>query len=666
MAEPRTSVDWLASERITRIVLLLVLMALPHMLWMPIWASVIFLTSAGWRIFMARRGTTLRPAWLRTLMTLAAVAAIWLHFGGLNGQQPGVALLVVMSGMKLLETRTQRDCRLLVFLAILMLLGQLLYSQDLPWALWLVGGVVATLVVLLDLQHPQSLLPLRRNLRTASAIAAKALPLALLLFVLFPRIPGPLWGLPNDSSAGRTGLSDSMEPGNISSLAQSDEVAFRVRFDGQPPPRRELYWRGPVFVEFDGLSWSAQKQNPRSNYPALPPPDATDSTRISYELQLQPHGRNYIPALELVTQPIPADIKMGRDYSLHSESPVVDARLLLLHATQSQTIGPTDEHWRLNRYRQLPDNLNPQTRALAASWAAQSPDTLALVQTALQYFREQPFRYTLNPGLLTRFDRIDQFLFESQAGFCEHYAAAFVVLMRSAGVPARVITGYQGAERNGDYYIVRQSDAHAWAEVWIPGRGWLRVDPTGAIAPDRIEYGIGGALADSAFLPMLARKGEFSGRWVAGLRLQWDRIDAFWNRAILAFGPELQRQFLSRFGMGELRKMLYALVGVIVLAGLLYALQMLWQNRRRPNTDPLAYLRTFLLKKARLTLSPSEQGPEQIRAALQAHGALDSEAERILGHYQRLRYARNTPATAEQAETLRKAIARWKPPATSR
>jgi len=665
MAEPQTTVDWLASERITRIVALLVFMALPHMLWMPIWATVIFLTSAGWRVFMARRGTTLKPAWLRTVMTLAAVAAIWLHFGGLNGQQPGVALLVVMSGMKLLETRTQRDCRLLVFLAILMLLGQLLYSQDLPWALWLLVGVIATLVVLVDLQHPQSLLPLRQNLRTAASIGAKAFPLAILLFVLFPRIPGPLWGLPNDSSAGRTGLSDSMEPGNISSLAQSDEVAFRVRFEGDAPPRRDLYWRGPVFVEFDGLSWNAQKQNPRANYPALPAPETTEAEGVRYELQLQPHGRNYVPALELVTQPLPADIKMGRDYSLHSTSPIVDARLLVMQANQSQTIGPTEEHWRLNRYRQLPDNLNPQTRALADSWVAENPDTGTLVQRALQHFRNEPFRYTLNPGLLTRFDRIDQFLFESRAGFCEHYAAAFVVLMRAAGVPARVITGYQGAERNGAYYIIRQSDAHAWAEVWIPGQGWQRVDPTGAIAPDRIEFGIGGALADSAFLPLLARRGDFNGRWMAGVRLQWDRIDAFWNRAILAFGPELQRQFLSRFGMGELRKMLYALVAVLIFAGLGYALQMLWQNRRRPDPDPLAQLRSLLLRRARLTISPAEQGPDQIAAALRARGVWDGEIERILGHYQRLRYARTNPATEDQIESLRKAIARWNPPQPS-
>ncbi len=663
MAEARTAVDWLASERITRIVALLLIMALPHMLWMPIWATAIFLMSAAWRVFMARRGTTLRPAWLRTLMTLAAVAAIWLHFGGLNGQQPGVALLVVMSGMKLLETRTQRDCRLLVYLALLMLLGQLLYSQEMQWALWLIGGGILTLIVLIDLQHPQAVLPLRNNARTAFGISLKALPLALLFFLLFPRIPGPLWGIPNDSSAGRTGLSDSMEPGSLSSLAQSDEVAFRVRFQGEAPPSRELYWRGPVFVKFDGLSWEAQEPLPGLTYSVLPESTGTagDTGRVAYEIQLVPHGRKYIPALDLVTNPLPSGVSMGVDYTLGTRSPVVDARLLPMQSDLSALIGPTADHWRLGRYRALPSDLNPRTRTLAEEWVKSSASTQDLIQTALRYFREESFRYTLNPGLLTSFDRIDQFLFETRAGFCEHFASAFVVLMRSAGLPARVVTGYQGAENNGAYYIVRQSDAHAWAEVWVEGLGWQRVDPTGAVAPDRIEFGLGSALGDSAFLPALARGRDFTGRWLVGLRLQWDRIDAFWNRAILAFGPELQRQFLSRFGMGELRQMLYGLVAAIIIFGLGFALQMLWQSRHRPAEDPLAELRTLLLRKSRLDLPSSAQGPTQIAAALRASGLWNAESERILNHYQRLRYARAHPAAPEQVMALRRAITHWKP-----
>lgn len=660
MVEARKSVDWLASERITRIVALLVAMALPHMLWMPFWATALFLLCAGWRVFMARRATTLRPAFLRTLMTLAAVAGIWLHYGGLNGQQPGVALLVVMSGMKLLETRTQRDCRLLVYLALLMLLGQLLYSQDMQWALWLFLGGLLTLVILVDLQHPQGLLPLRKNVRTALPVALKALPLAIMFFVLFPRIPGPLWGIPSDSSAGRTGLSDNMEPGSISSLAQSDEVAFRVRFTGAAPEKKDLYWRGPVFVEFDGLRWKAQENVPGTNFSVLPAVN-DPAGRISYEIQLEPHGRKYIPALDLVTQPLPGGIRMGLDYALYSPSAVVDARLLPMQSARNGRIGPLADHWRLEKYREIPDGLNPRARELAQKWAAQSADTPSYVQTVLEHFRNQPYRYTLNPGRLSRFDRIDQFLFDTQAGFCEHYATAFVFLMRAAGIPARVVTGYQGAEQNSSYYIVRQSDAHAWTELWVEGLGWRRIDPTAAIAPERIEFGIGSALGDSAYLPSLARGGDFKGRWLVSWRLQWDRIDAFWNRAILAFGPELQREFLSRFGMGELQKMLFGLVIALALSGLAFVLHMVWQNRRRAAEDPLVEMRELLLRKARVPAQPAQLGPQQLAHLLKTHGLLDSETQRILNHYQRLRYANRKPATVEQVNALRSAIQRWQP-----
>ncbi|MEN8719411.1 MAG: DUF3488 domain-containing protein, partial [Oceanococcaceae bacterium] len=300
MAEVRTApstamtVDWLAQERIRRIVLLLCVLAVPHMLWMPIWASALFLLAVAWRLAAARTGGTLEPAWLRHALTLGGCAGVYLQFGSLNGQQPGVTLLVIMAGMKLLETRSLRDCRLLLYLGVLMLLGQLLYSQDLPWLIGLGLGLIGIVMVLIDLQHPQEVLPARVNLRLAARLAAKALPIALLFFVLFPRIPGPLWGLPADSSAGRTGLSDSMSPGDISSLAQSDEVAFRVRFTGEPPPNAELYWRGPVLVTFDGTRWTPRERLPSLKLDALlPHPDA-----LAYEIQLEAHGRDYLPALE--------------------------------------------------------------------------------------------------------------------------------------------------------------------------------------------------------------------------------------------------------------------------------------------------------------------------------------------------------------------------------
>lgn len=666
MAEVRTApstamtVDWLAQERIRRIVLLLCVLAVPHMLWMPIWASALFLLAVAWRLAAARTGGTLEPAWLRHALTLGGCAGVYLQFGSLNGQQPGVTLLVIMAGMKLLETRSLRDCRLLLYLGVLMLLGQLLYSQDLPWLIGLGLGLIGIVMVLIDLQHPQEVLPARVNLRLAARLAAKALPIALLFFVLFPRIPGPLWGLPADSSAGRTGLSDSMSPGDISSLAQSDEVAFRVRFTGEPPPNAELYWRGPVLVTFDGTRWTPRERLPSLKLDALlPHPDA-----LAYEIQLEAHGRDYLPALERVTQPLPSDATMVFDYTLSSSSPVLDARLLRLQSLPENhpaaRLDAQVDPRRLFAYRQLPRDRNPQTRDLARRWFNESNNPETYIRRVLQHFRVEAFRYTLNPGLLTRPDRIDEFLFTQRAGFCEHYAASFVVLMRAAGIPARVVTGYQGAERNGDYYIVRQSDAHAWAEVWLEGVGWRRIDPTAAVAPERIELGLGGAL-DDASLSSLARGRNRDGQWLPYLQLRWDRIDAFWNRAILAYGPELQKQFLSRFGMGDLRSMLFGLVIVLAGSGLILALWLFWQHRPRRAEDPLADFRAQLLRRAGVPVDPSRQGPLQLRDALDAAGVLDAEMKRILGHYQRLRYARDSVPEVEQVRSLTQALRRWTP-----
>lgn len=646
--------EWLAAPRIGRILALLGLLSLPHMLQMPPWASAAVLLIGAWRLWIARRGLRLPPLLLRLLLAGALATALALHYGSFNGLEAGMALLVAMTAMKALETRSRRDCRLLIYLGFLLLLGQVLRSQDMPWLVWMLLGVVLNLAVLIDLQHPQALLPMRGNLRRAGLLALKAIPLALVFFVLFPRIPGPLWGLPQEGS-GRTGLSDSMEPGNVSQLAQSDAVAFRVRFDGPAPPNRELYWRGPVLSRFDGIRWDPLPDEGGLPVPAL----QTSGPLIDYEIQLEAHGRKYLLALDMPLAPLPAQTYLNADYVLKSRQPVMDARLLPLRASTRWELAADAPRWQLGNYRRMPSGINPQTQALAANWAAESADSEAFVDRVLRHFRQQPYRYTLEPPRLTGRHRIDQFLFETRAGFCEHYAAAFVVLMRFVGLPARVVTGYQGSEPNGDYHIVRQSDAHAWAEVWIEGRGWMRVDPTAAIAPERIEYGLGAALGDSALLPGLARGYERRRDLAARLLLQWDRLDAAWNRTVLAFGPSLQRDFLRRFGVNELRDMLYALVAAIALVGLLLAAQVTWAHRRKPEADPLRAIRERLLRRAGIELPPAQRGPRQIEAALREAGLWDADSERLLAHYTRLRYARREPADPELLRGLRRALRAW-------
>ncbi|MGB1558452.1 MAG: transglutaminaseTgpA domain-containing protein, partial [Oceanococcaceae bacterium] len=526
MARTEQSVDWLAAPRIGRILLLLGMLAIPHMLAMPLWASAAVLLAGLWRWWLARRARSMPPMVLRLALAGALATAVGIYYGGVNGLEAGGALLVCMTAMKLLETRSQRDCRLLVFLGYMLILAQMLRSQDIPWTLWMIAALTLNTAVLIDLQHPQGLLPWKHNLRLSGRLLLKAAPLAIIFFVLFPRIPGPLWGLPRDASAGRAGLSDSMEPGIISQLSQSDDVAFRVRFEGDAPPNRELYWRGPVFADYDGLRWKPLNDVRVQPSSAMQP----EGPIIRYEIQLDPHGRRYLLALDLPTGSLPSNAQLNADYVLQSREAIMDARLVPLESSTQWSLGLRDASWELDLYRKLPDGLNPRTLELAKRWSSGTSEPIQYVQRVLRMFREEPYSYTLEPPLLRGFHRIDQFLFESRAGFCEHFAAAFVVLMRAAGIPARVVTGYQGAENNGSYYIVRQSDAHAWTEIGLAGEGWTRIDPTAAIAPERIELGLAAALADSSLLPTMSRGRNFRGTWLVSLRLAWDRIDAAWNR----------------------------------------------------------------------------------------------------------------------------------------
>nr|MBV6628660.1 DUF3488 domain-containing transglutaminase family protein [Oceanococcus sp. HetDA_MAG_MS8] len=650
--------DWLSAPRVTRIVLLLGLLSLPHLFDMPLWCIPVVVAAAAWRIIIARRALRLPSIGLRLPLAGAVVVGLVLDYGTVNGLEPGSSLLVAMAAMKLLETRTRRDCRLLVYLGYLLLLSQLLAHQDLVWLMWLIAGVVLTTAALLDLQHPQALLPLRSNLKVGGTLALKALPLMLLLFVLFPRIPGPLWGLPQDSHA-RSGLSDTLQFGSISKLSQSDAVAFRVRFDNpeQLPARRDRYWRGPVLDEFDGYRWTSRPENH-----SLPRPEiVARGPSVNYEIQLEAHGRSFVPALETPLAPYPRDLSLASDYVLQSRNAIMDARLVRLRSA-TQSIRQADlVSWRQRLMTRLDAEQNPRTQALVASWKQQNRQPEGVIEAALQYFSQAPFRYTLEPPLLRGGDRVDAFVFETQAGFCEHYAASFVVMMRMAGIPARIVTGYQGGEINGDYLIVRQSDAHAWAEVWQPQRGWIRIDPTAAIAPERIEYGLGAALGDSDLLPRLARSQVGDRDWVARWQLAWDRVEAGWNRSILAYGPELQRQFLRRFGMDDLQTMLYALIACVALFTAMLLAQMTRAHRRRPPADPLVQVRTALFSRAGLDYNPQRGGPLQMEADLKQAGVWDAEAQRIMQHYTRARYAGGGSLLPEHTRALLKAAKQWSP-----
>ena len=575
------------------------------------------------------------PLLLRLLLALLAATGTYLHFGTLNGHYAGVSLLVVMLGMKLTEMTTRRDYLLVVYLSYFLLTTHFLFSQELYMMALLPLGAWLITTVLIDINHPQSVLPLSHAGRLSGALVLQAIPLMILFFLLFPRIPGPLWGLPSSSGAAQSGLSNSMEPGGISSLSLSDDIAFRVRFSGAPPGRQQLYWRGPVFQFFNGRQWS--------------PGDVAEVDRpveiealgghTEYEIQLEPHGNKWLLALDLPVAPLPDRSQIDPDLVLRHREDVGEQRLFkLTSATEYRAdlnLPPLVRRANLS----LPRGSNPRSVELAEGWRAELRDPELIRDAALQMFRNLEFSYTLQPPGLPGVHPMDRFLFETRRGFCEHFASAFTLLMRAAGVPARVVTGYQGAEPNGDYFIVRQSDAHAWSEIWLPQRGWVRVDPTAAVAPDRVELGLGAALPAGEPIPGMARLNRNA---LLQLQLRWDMINAAWTRWILAYGPDLQRALLSALGLPGIGAAIIALTtgSVAILAVL--ALWLAYKQRPLAELDPVQRpWRLFQRKLTRAGLAPGlAEGPADLarRVADQRPEWADS-VQQISRLYVRLRYA---------------------------
>ncbi|MCB1825852.1 MAG: DUF3488 domain-containing transglutaminase family protein [Candidatus Competibacteraceae bacterium] len=583
----------------------LVLAAAPHASELPVWLSVLFAAMAGWRGFIALRGKSLPPRWLLLLLALLAGAGVLIDYRTLFGRDVGVALLVAMVACKLLETRVLRDGVVLVFLGYLLVMSNLLYSQEIPMVAYLFAVVLVMLAAQALIHRPHAGLRGVAPLRLAGMMVLQAIPVMLILFILFPRIPGPLWGLPKDAYKGRTGLSDEMMPGTVSELVRSDAVAFRARFGGVMPPPNQRYWRGPVLWRFDGRRWTRHEELPAN----IPTTFVPEGVAMDYSVILEPSNRRWLFALDLPAR-LPPRVGMTASFQLLRDQPINE---VYRYEMQSYPNYRTGELTVAERFRglQLPVRGNPRARALAAQWRERMSHPEDRVGAALALFREQAFYYTLTPPLLGA-DNVDDFLFRTRQGFCEHYASAFVFLMRAAGVPARVVTGYQGGEANdlGGYFIVRQSDAHAWAEVWLAERGgWARVDPTAAVAPGRVRDGLYAAVLNPELLPFLARRGgggEYE--WLRQLALSWDSLNNSWNEWVLAYGPDRQKEFLSGLGFGPVDWAEMTVAMTVTLGG--FGLLVIgWRWRQRGTHDPVA--RAWQRFCARLARRGLARGPHE-------------------------------------------------------
>jgi transglutaminase-like putative cysteine protease len=624
---------------------------------LPVWVFVSVAVSGGIRLMLARRGRAAPPSGVRLGIAALTIALLFLQFRTFNGLSAGTALLALMAGLKLLETDTRRDIYIVTLSTYFVSASALLESNSFWLLAYLIGVCWLSMATLLRLASAVPAPDWRRCLRYSGRIMSQALPLALVFWLFFPRLAGPLWHIPEDAHSAGSGLSDTMSPGDIDQLALSDEVAFRVRFAAAAPPPQERYWRGPVMHVFNGRTWS------RSYSLRKPPPLQPQGPAYRYTVSLEAHEHNWIFALDWPSQWNLADGFLTNDYTLVRREPVsrpidVDATSY----TRVQSPEPLSDVLRALDTK-IPTHGNPRTAELARTLHSAHPDDIEYVRAVLAMFTQQPYYYTLTPPKLAD-DSVDAFLFDTKRGFCEHYASAFAVLMRAAGIPARVVTGYQGGTFNrfADYWILRQSDAHAWDEVWIEGRGWLRFDPTSAIAPERVERGLEDALsADESVTSRWQRRTP----WLADARLRLDALRLLWRERILFFDQQSQQQLLEWLRIPEPDGQKLVMVLTAALAVVLCWLT--WTVRREADpTRKELLIRIYSRLCAKLAAigipRASHEGAEDYAARVaQRRPDLKIAVTTLCRHYSRLRYA--AAATRVTVGQFDAAVRAFRPPA---
>jgi len=651
-----------SNTSLTWLMLGLSLAAVPHFSYQPLWVGLLFLLMITWRGLAIWQHWPLPGSQHRTLSFvqwfIAAGAGLLMlnSYGNLIGRDAGTALLIVMVGLKVVEIRNHRDYYISCFLGYFLIVTNFLYSQSIPTAVLMFIVIILMTSCLISLNDIKQIMSKRDQLKLASKMLLQAIPLMLLLFVLFPRIAGPLWGLPQDAHTAQTGISNSMSLGKISELIQSDAVAFRVKFDQTIPSGHGLYWRGPVLWNTDGTTW--RELTLPSRHEQASPVISTTGKQSTYTVTLEPHNEHWLFALDLPTvlpTTLATSIAFGGE--LLSQNPIKQRIQYQLSSNTGFLMNPTSDPY-LNEALALPDGFHPRTRALAEQWRQKSDAPEDIIAMALNHFNQQAFFYTLTPPPLNG-DTIDGFLFESGQGFCEHYAASFTVLMRAVGIPTRIVTGYQGGEVNpvDGYMVIRQRDAHAWTEVWLSGRGWVRIDPTAAVSPDRIDLGMSDIMPNAMRAPLfLAQSDQLTDLWQQ-LRNNWDAVNNAWNRSILAYGPELQKSFLSKLGMTnpDWQKMaitLFAAFSVILLltsAALLYP-------RREPDRVVATYQK-FCQRFAKLGLIPryAHEGPLDFANRMtKIYPNYQSDIDHITAQYISLRYDKSQSSLDDFKQTVKR------------
>ncbi|MET3495758.1 transglutaminase-like putative cysteine protease [Variovorax boronicumulans] len=628
------------------------LIVLPQVENLPWWCTLLTALVLLWRGSLAVEARPLPSRWWRIALLALALAGTYATYRTLLGRDAGVTLIVILLALKTLELRARRDAFVVFFLGFFAMLTNFFYSQSLLTAFTMLLALLGLLTALVNAHMPVGRPSLMQAARTAGWMALLGAPIMLALFLLFPRF-APLWGTPSDAMAGRTGLSNTMRVGTIAELALDDSIAARVKFEGnRAPPQSQLYFRGPVLAQFDGREWTALSPWARGGQGAANLRVSGEPVR--YEVTLEPSNRPWLLTLDAAQRPPEGpglEVTGTPDLQWIANRPVTD---LLRYSAESYTrfsSGPTRRiGGQLQAYLALPPGKNPRTAALAAEMRGDpqlaNADTPAFVQSALRRLRTGGYTYTLEPGVYGD-DTADEFWFDRKEGFCEHIASAFVVLMRNLGVPARIVTGYQGGELNtiDNYWTVRQRDAHAWAEVWQEGAGWVRVDPTASVSPGRIGQFQRLAPQPGLFAGAI---GAMSPTLVQNLRAAWEAVNNSWNQWVLNYTQSRQLNLLKNIGFDapSLEDLAYVLLYLLIAASIAGAGWTLWERTRHdPWLRLLGQARTRL-QKAGLPL-PETTPPR--RMAAEADARFGTAAQPVRDWLLKLEAQRYAPQAAPGA-----------------
>jgi protein-glutamine gamma-glutamyltransferase len=606
----------------------------PHTARLPWWVTAVCISAGAWRWWIARTGLRTPPWYVMSAIALAITAGAFLEYRKLFGREVGVMLLIAMLCLKILEMKLKRDAMVVIFLGFFLALTNFLYSQTILMGGYMFICVWLLIATLIGFNRLVTEPTIRERLAPSGWLLLQAIPMMIVIFFLFPRVTGPLWSTPQEGQA-RTGLSESMSPGDISKLSQSDALAFRVEFEGPVPNSTDLYWRGPVLGMQSGRGWRMYDAQPVEGfqYTALSP-------EVKYRVTMQPHNKTWLFALDIPSK-VPDQAAMLTDYQLRAREPINTLKAYSIGSYLSYRIDAESSPAALERYLSFNSRLNPRTIAFGRQMREQFVDDQALIEELMKMYNRE-FTYTLEPPPLGD-NPMDEFLFDTKLGFCEHYAGSFALIMRAAGVPARVVTGYQGGDINPitRQLIVKQSEAHAWTEVWLKDAGWVRVDPTFAVSPLRINRGLSAALGPSGVFDTIAEADKLG--LLRQVAYAWDAVNSEWNRWVVGFNQDRQRGLFEGFGMPNIdwqTLSIWLIVGVFGVSSVVGFFVLLRGYRSRKAPMVAAFERFCSQMARRGVTRAANEGPLDFLSRIERERPQDaSEARAVIEAYIAARYA---------------------------